>query len=290
LLLPLVTVVIPTLNRSEKLTRALHSVAEQQFDDLAVIVVDDGSEEDIAAVTAAFPALDIRLLRHDSPQGAQKARNDGWRAAESPYIAFLDSDDIWLPDKLSLQMAAFEKAGPGCGLVYTWFSGIGMTEPDIPNKSLEIDRHDLLVSNIIGNFSIVVVRRDLLEQVDGLDEAFAACQDWELWVRLAAVTRIRCVPKVLAQLDDQGERITGNVAASLAGHRLFSRKFATDLKTLPRPLQARHHLKMARVYFFRRSLGDWLAACWRAIKAKPSSLFRIASFLCARIAKRAKRH
>lgn len=281
-----VTVIIPTLDRSEKLTRAITSVFDQNYPELDVIVVDDGSTENIAAVVARFPGQPVRLLRHESSKGACAARNTGWRAADSMFIAFLDSDDIWLPDKLNRQMAIFEAAGPKLGMVYTWFSILSEATPILEFDPDENDFANLAVSNLIGTLSTVVVRRNLLEEVGGLDENLPSCQDWDLWMRLSQITQFTGIGKVLAAVDVEGKRISSNRQASIRGHRMFAAKHQDAVAALPRMHRAQHHLGMARIFFFNRSAGDALFHVWRALRSNPLALFRMLGFVLERITRR----
>src|SRR5215203_24072 len=102
---PEVTVVIPTLNRRDFLQRTLDAALGQQEVRLEVVVVDDGSDGTAAAVDARGDTR-VRVVRHDCPQGAARARNRGLQEAQAPWTAFLDDDDLWAPDKLSRQLAA----------------------------------------------------------------------------------------------------------------------------------------------------------------------------------------
>ncbi|MDA0655560.1 MAG: glycosyltransferase family A protein [Proteobacteria bacterium] len=281
-----ITVIIPTLDRPEKLARAITSVLDQKYPNLDIIVVDDGSTENIAAVVSRFSDQGVRLLRHDSSKGACAARNTGWRATDSMFIAFLDSDDVWLPDKLNRQMAIFDAAGPNLGMVYTSFSIIG---DDIPILECDPDENDfarLAVSNMIGTLSTVVVRRNLLEEVGGLDEKLQSCQDWDLWMRLSQITQITGIGEVLVSVDVEGKRISSNRQASILGHRMFAAKHQDAVATLPRMPRAQHHLGMARIFFFNRSARDTLFHIWRALRSNPLALFKILGFVLARITNR----
>jgi len=118
-----VSVVIPTFNRAALVERAVHSVLTQTYSDIEVLIVDDGSTDNTGAVLRSLAHEDsrIRYLHHERNQGAQPARNTGCLAANGEYIAFLDSDNEWLPDKLRLQMEVFKRGGDQLGVVYCGF-------------------------------------------------------------------------------------------------------------------------------------------------------------------------
>src|SRR5918994_5708347 len=108
---PEVSVVIPTRDRGRLLALTLHSVRWQREVDLEVVVVDDGSSDDTAQVVAALAAPRVRLVRHDHPQGVSAARNRGIAEAGGAWVAFLDDDDLWAPDKLACQLEAAHQTG-----------------------------------------------------------------------------------------------------------------------------------------------------------------------------------
>lgn len=118
---PLVSVVIPCYNRAPLIPRAIKSVQAQNFDSLEIILVDDGSADDTPAVVARFQADDprVRFVRHERNRGEAAARNTGVINAQGKYIAFLDSDDEWLPGKLKIQIEALSRADKSVGGCFT---------------------------------------------------------------------------------------------------------------------------------------------------------------------------
>lgn len=104
-----ISVIIPTYNRANLIPRAIASVREQSYQDLEIIVVDDASEDDTARVIQQIHDYRIKYIRHQTNYGGSEARNTGIKNARGKYIAFLDSDDVWLPDKLSSQLAAISQ-------------------------------------------------------------------------------------------------------------------------------------------------------------------------------------
>ena len=182
---PLVSVIIPTYNRAWVLKEAVDSVLAQEFGDFELIVVDDGSTDATAELLAAY-ADRVRVLRQTN-RGVSAARNAGIAAARGKLIAFLDSDDLWLPGKLGRQVEFFNshagvligqteelwvrnglRVNPGCR--HRKRNGI-IFEP-----SLEL----CLVSPSAG-----MVRRELFDQVGLFDESLPACEDYDLWLRVS---------------------------------------------------------------------------------------------------------
>ena len=117
--MPTVSIIIPTYNREQLLGRAIKSVLAQTYQDFELIIVDDGSTDNTERLVKSFNSEKTRYIRHRKNKGPAAARNTGIRSAKGDYIAFQDSDDEWMPEKLEKQMRAFTTAPPEVGVVYT---------------------------------------------------------------------------------------------------------------------------------------------------------------------------
>src|SRR5579859_7705989 len=220
---PLVSVVIPSYNRLHCLPRAIASVVAQSHPAIELIIVDDGSTDGTREWAAGFSCpLPFRFQPLERNMGAAAARNRGIELAQGTYVAFLDSDDIWHPDKIARQLDAIAEAGPNCGAAYTGIASL--TEAGQPcgvsRATAAGDIRLALVNhNVVGSTSCALVRRDLLLAVGGFVPQLKSCQDWELWLRLAALTRFACVPELLTTLYIAPDgRITSSGRSRLSGH------------------------------------------------------------------------
>lgn len=277
-----VSVVIPTFNRTGVLRAALDSVLAQTGTDFEVIVVDDASTEDVESAVTGFDDLRLRYLRHDLNRGAPAARNTGLAAAQGAFVAFLDSDDLWLPDKLVRQLALFEDGPPDLGLVYGGYRfEDGSSRTVMPRERGDLSQV-LLLGNCVGGTSLPLIRRSCLEAVGGFDESLRSCQDWDLWIRLAGVCRFDFVDQVLVVNRLQAEGITRSRDASIDGHRRLAAKHARAIRALPRSMRARHHLYMGRIFFWKRALGEAFGYLGRAVWLDPSLLPAVADFVALR--------
>ena len=181
-----VSVIIPTYNRAQKTARAIASVLSQTFTDYEIIVVDDGSSDQTPEVLSLFGPC-LSPLVHRENRGVSAARNTGIRASRAPLVAFLDSDDYWLPEKLSLQ-AAFFAAHPeavACQTQEQWIRQGRRVNPRRKHLKpggwiFEPSLRLCLVSP-----SAAMVRRDLLDEVGLFDETLPACEDYDLWLRIS---------------------------------------------------------------------------------------------------------
>jgi glycosyltransferase involved in cell wall biosynthesis len=206
---PEVSVVLPTHNRPRLLALTLYSVLWQEGVDVEVVVVDDGSTDDIRAAVEGLADARVRLIRHERPLGVSAARNRGVAEARGSWIAFLDDDDVWAPDKLLAQLGAARQGAHG----WAYVGAVNVTE-DLhvlggapPAPADEVVTHLRRTNLIPGGCSGVAVHRDLLppEPFDGSYRHFA---DWDLWIRLARLDRPAGVDRPLV-----GYRIHGGNAS-----------------------------------------------------------------------------
>lgn len=200
--MPKVSVVIPTYNYGRYVGEAVESVLKQSFQDLEVIVVDDGSTDDTRERLERFRGR-IRYI-YQQNKGLSVARNTGIRAAHGAYVAFLDSDDLWLPEKLALQVPILDTRQQ-VGMVYTdvqFFNDqtkaiIGTHGPKDPHPSGRI-LSQLVLWNVIPS-PTPLVRRSIFDRAGLFDENLTASEDWDLWIRIAKVCEVYCVDLPLAK-------------------------------------------------------------------------------------------
>ena len=192
---PAVSIVIPTFNRFPLLAEAVESVRAQSFRDYELIVVDDGSTDE-TSLLAAEP--DLRYLRteHSGMPGA--ARNRGAEIARGRYLAFLDSDDLWRPNKLELQVPALEASdAPLLHSRELWLRGERVVSQAGQTHAREGDVYsDALWKCIIGP-STVLMEREIFEELGGFDETLEVAEDYEFWLRLTARHKVAWLDEAL---------------------------------------------------------------------------------------------
>ncbi len=230
--MPTVSAIIPAYNQGHYLGKAIQSVLGQTFTDFEIIVVDDGSTDDTRQVAAGFSDPRVRYV-YQQNAGLSAARNTGIRHAEGAFLTFLDSDDLFLPEKLAILLAKFD-AEPELGFVAG--QAILIDEHDrrigeIFDKRLPEDSAQLLLGNPL-HVGSVMVRRECQTKVGFFDETLRSYEDWDMWLRLAlAGCRMGWVEKPVSlyrfhsnQMTSNGQQMTTATFAVL--EKLFAR---TDL-------------------------------------------------------------
>ena len=210
---PLVSVIIPTYNRGWAIAEAIDSVLEQDFSDYELIVVDDGSTDNTSDILQSYGNT-ITVI-YQSNEGVSAARNSGIGASAGELIAFLDSDDLWLPRKLSRQVAFF-KAHPDAMINQTeeqWIRNGVRVNPKNRHHKFSGMIFERSLELCLVSPSAVMVRRHLFESVGLFDVYLPACEDYDLWLRVSCRYPVYLidVPLIIKRggHDDQLSRAPG---------------------------------------------------------------------------------
>jgi glycosyltransferase involved in cell wall biosynthesis len=212
----LVSVVVPTRNRSSFLARSLSSILRQSHPWIEVLVVDDGSDDGTADYLSAVTDTRVRPLRNDRPRGVAAARNRGLAAATGAWVAFVDDDDLWAPDKLARQLQALARvpdAGWSCTSAVLVDARLRLLGWERSPRCTDVADLLLAINSIPGGASTVMARRQLVVDVGGFDEGLSVLADWDLWVRLALAAPLAPVDGALAAYTIHG----GGLSAYLNG-------------------------------------------------------------------------
>jgi len=184
---PLVSVIIPTFNRASMVVEAVDSVLAQSYQPLEIIVVDDGSTDDTEARLAGYGER-IKVIRCSLNRGVSAARNCGIRRSCASYVALLDSDDLWLPGKVERQMDFFLKQPEAriCQTEEIWIRRGKRVNPRRKHRKYSGYIFPHCLPLCIVSPSAVMIKQELLSQVGLFDEQLPACEDYDLWLRIAA--------------------------------------------------------------------------------------------------------
>lgn len=271
--LPLVTVIVPTYNCARFLPEALNSILAQQYPNLEIIVVDDGSSDGSADIAETYGSP-VRVIRQEN-QGPAAARNRAAKEAKGEYFAFLDGDDIWLPEKLKVQVEHL-LAHPEIGVVYGGFqrwimdkNGIYPQAKDVPviKPNEELDKslsgwiyHHMLLDNYIHIITAVIPRK-LFENLGGMDETLRVGEDYDFWLRATQIVQVHKLAKDVALYRVNPESTTYVVRPVNIEHAVLLRaveKFG--LTSLNGPALSEN---LMRTRLFKLAFGHGYLHFWR---------------------------
>jgi len=282
---PAVSVIIPTYNRAYCLARSISSVLAQSFVDLELIVVDDGSTDNTDAVLRSFTDPRIRVVRHPENRGVGATINTGIRHSRGALIAFQDSDDEWLPEKLARQVAVMNAADETLGVVYCdqWRYRAGekmyfaaphhtAAEGIIYDRALD----DALYN--IGNQSLLI-RRRCFDQVGLYDERLRKNEDLDMLIRISQRFHFHHIPEPLLNYYVTSDSVTArSEGAGIQTQETLFAKFYPDLQRNPALLAKRAYW----IGSFHMRDGDaqkGRAFLWTAVKARPLNPRYLAAWL-----------
>jgi glycosyltransferase involved in cell wall biosynthesis len=278
----LVSVVVPAYGRPDYLDAAVESVADQTYGPIELVVVDDCSPDPIEPIVAAAEtgALDsVRVVRHEVNRGANAARNTGIEASTGEFVAFLDDDDNWRPEKVEKQVRAFERGGDDVGFVYTGQENVTAdgttTNYRVPETRGWVTR-DLFRGAPLCPFSSVMVRRSVVDAAGLLDTRFPSWQDREWYLRISEECAFEVVAEPLAvrRVDSHGQ-ISDNYEQKrdvsyplfLEKHRPLARKYG---KRHEKALVAAQSRSLAHAALMTGHYRDAVRFLLRSIRYDPS--------------------
>jgi len=212
---PIVSIVIPTYNDGRFLTEAIESALGQTAGPCEVIVVSDGSSDDLHAVANSYTG--VKIIRQPN-QGVSSARNTGWRTARGHFVVFLDGDDRLKPNAVELNLRRFAEC-PECGFVYGSFEYIdadGHLLKSPRQKAIGEDVYgSLLREDTVVTVATVMHRRDCLETVGGFDEQLFSCEDYDLYLRLARRYKVIASDDCVCEYRRHGKNSSANIPLML---------------------------------------------------------------------------
>jgi glycosyltransferase involved in cell wall biosynthesis len=222
-----VTVIIPTHNRCTLLRSAIASALSQMDVELEIVVVDDGSGDGTAEMLASIADPRVRVIRNDIPEGVSAARNRGIEEARGPWLAFLDDDDLWAPDKLRSQLEAARRGGRRW--CYAGHVNVDLRnrvtggEPPLPPNRVaaELQQSDV----VPGGCSGVIVTKELLRESGPFDASLQPLADWDLWLRLARIEPPTAVSRPLVAYRIQPKSMSMNTARVLSEFEILARRY-----------------------------------------------------------------
>ena len=238
----LVSVIIPAFNAASYIRQTLNSVLAQTYQALEVIVVDDGSTDSTGAIVEEFAKKDARIqLVRQCNAGVGAARNTAIGKAHGKYIAPLDADDLFFPEKLEKQVACMERWGSETGLVYCGTTVIDEHGHFVRTNDLQTLEGRLRLAVVlrnVGSASVPLIRATALEKVGTYltraeQRGAQGCEDWDLHIRIAEQSGIRVVPEHLLAYRESGSSMSVDAQTMAASFAVISRRARDRNPDLP---------------------------------------------------------
>ena len=240
----LVSVIVTTYNRERNIKKCIESVINQSYKNLEIIIIDDCSTDGTFEFLCSLNDRRIRVEKNSVNKGSNASRNIGLKLARGTYIAFLDDDDEWYPNKISEQINVIHRRN--AGLVYCGHDVF--VRGKFFNTIKPVFRGDvqqqLLKYNIIGS-PTPLMNRDAVIKVGGYDESLFSCQDWDLWIRMAEIIEIDFVNQILARYNIHGSQKSTDFAKMIKSREYLFSKYQNRM---PRETVALHQLSISNLY------------------------------------------
>lgn len=226
--MPLISVIIPLYNSEKTIRETIESVLNQTFSDFELILINDGSKDSTLDIVSSIQDSRLKVFSY-SNAGISASRNRGISQASGEFIAFLDHDDLWTPDKLELQLKALQE-NPQAAVAYSWNNTIDESSQVLRRGGRVNVNTNTYAKFLVGNFletaSNPLIRKEALIQVGGFDESVLGPEDWDLFVRLAARYHFVEVPQAQVLYRLTASAVSSNVLMmEAAGLQVIERAF-----------------------------------------------------------------
>jgi len=230
---PKVSVIIPAYNQANFIDKAIESVLRQTYQDFEIIIINDGSEDNTEEIVKSYSDFRIHYICHANNMGVSEARNIGIRASRGDYIALLDSDDEFLPERLGKQVQLLQKESSEIGVVCSWLFNIDkkgnyISKRCLPKKDGYI-YEDLLSTNPIS-VPTMLIRKECFEKVGIFDNLLDGQEDWDMWIRIAKCYKFALIKVPLAKRRIHPNRISYDLERKNITANRIIKKYMGELK------------------------------------------------------------
>jgi len=273
---PLVSIIMPAYNAEKFISKSIESVLQQTYQNWELLVVNDGSKDNTSSVVSSFHDARIKLIEQVNG-GVSKARNTGITNSTGEFIAFLDSDDLWLKDKLEIQVKYLMK-NQNIVLSYGDYLSFIEDRKIIENKQLypfkiKDLKKRLLVFNFIATLT-VMVKSDVLKATGGFDTELFGPEDWDLWIKISQKGSIGYIKENLAMYREHEGGISKNKKRQLnEEYKVINRHILqSNNEILKKYALWFYNLKLANFYFSQKKLKKFFNTYFKMIRLIPFKL------------------
>jgi glycosyltransferase involved in cell wall biosynthesis len=278
---PKVSVIIPTYNRAHLIDKAIKSVLNQTYQDYEIIVVDNASTDNTKEVVKGFNNFKIRYIYYCDNRGSSVARNIGIRASHGEYIALLDSDDEWLPEKLDRQVEVLQNESPEVGVVYSDVLYIDENSKNMNRKLRNPKKEgyiyeDLLGGNCVGTPSALLIKKECFHRFGLFDDLLKYHEDWDMWIRIAKYYRFVFIEVPLVKYRLHSNRISENLELTIIASNRILAKYTNELKKR-RGVHSKIYFNIGNIFCHIGKTKEGQRYLFRAISLYP---FCIRYYIC----------
>ncbi|HWB32280.1 MAG TPA: glycosyltransferase family A protein [Acidobacteriaceae bacterium] len=277
--MPEVDIIVPAYNAQKYLADAIESVGAQTFQDWRILLVDDGSTDDTAGIAASYiERLGPKLKYiHQENRGLPAARNTAIRNSSAEFLALLDADDIWLPNRLEESLKSFARM-PEAGLSYGFIARIDPSGKVIDTFERRSRHAEGMIAPYIYMRKIdlpcptITFRRKCVDEVGGFDESLRATEDRDLWVRIALRYPVTLAPALIAHYRTSMDSMSGDPERMLTAQRIFIEKHYGSPGcgwAARRVALGQIYRQRAEAFAIRKRLADALASALKGLRLCP---------------------
>jgi len=220
----LVSVIIPTYNRVNSLTDSLTSITNQTYKNIELIVVDDNSSDNTKEIIFSLEIPNLKFLTHEKNLGAPAARNTGIKNCTGDFIAFMDDDDMWHPEKIERQLNYLIQ-NPEADAVFCEFKYVLKNKFYYPDKIMfDNNLLDLSLNRSLGSFSLPLIKKYCIDVTGLIDINLPSCQDWDYWIRLVQNFNLKKISDCLVTRKLSKDQITSDINKKIKGREYLLNK------------------------------------------------------------------
>lgn len=286
---PLVSVIIPNYNYASYVREAIDSVLAQTYSNIEIIVVDDGSKDESKIILESYGNKIKAIFQQN--QGVSAARNNGIEQSKGEFIAFLDADDVWLPQKIEKQIERFS-GDESLGLVH-----VGVEDIDADGNILQAHldglegdvSHELLLFTravILGGGSGIMIRHSILKEIGGFDSRLSTSADWDVIYQVSNRYKVGFIAEILLKYRIHGSNMHGNIPRMEREMMLcFEKAFDGKPKVDKRKCYGNLHKILAGSYFHAKYYPQFLNHTLKSLLKNPSNLGYFVEFPIRRLKK-----
>lgn len=284
---PLVSVVMPSYNRAHTIGRAIDSVLQQSYQNLELIVVDDGSSDDTVAIVKGYSDPRVKLVELQQNSGPSIARNVGAEMAMGEFLAFQDSDDEWLHGKLARQVEALSADSElmfVSATIVRWLKGMGRVELVPPDSLPSGDNREAILRRLLRkNYAWTqtwLVRRSIFESLGGFDPNVSRIEDWDFVIRVTQQYKVKHIKEPLVMVYQTPGSLLSDKTLLVAGYQFLLSKYRQLLEGYPAQ-RAAYHRAIAYHQFEQGQASEARKSSFEALRAAPQKVKNWMFFLLA---------